>query len=213
MEQNNKLTNQLFVLKIGQKNLRWKELTPSGAPPSERMLHSMTYLERMNILVVYGGRNIAKDCFLSDVHILKLESLQWAVVHIYGSEMNDGRCGHAAAGFNKRLVVFGGVNKQYFSGNIFVIDFDPFHVRKFRKEQQEKQRIKEMMMHRINTRFLKRLKHQNSSFLHAAPSTEQLDNLRSKSQLKVHRQSFENMWDYSKEESYKTNSSLYISDH
>ena len=44
-------------------------------PPSERMLHTMTYMAKMNIILIYGGRNLNKDCYLNDVHILNLDTL------------------------------------------------------------------------------------------------------------------------------------------
>ena len=111
MERNNELTNTLMILKPGEKHLKWRKLETSGASPSERMLHSMTFMEKMNVLVIYGGRNMNKECFLSDIHILNLDSLQWANVELFGCEMSLGRCGHAAAAFNKRLIVFGGVHR------------------------------------------------------------------------------------------------------
>ena len=63
------------------------------------MLHTMTFMEKMNIIIIYGGRNMSKECFLFDMYILNLDSLQWAEVNVHGKAADRGRCAHAAVGY------------------------------------------------------------------------------------------------------------------
>ena len=93
------LPSQLLILKIGKKfPLSWLAPKTIGQGPCGRMLHTMTFMDKMNILIIYGGRNQAKECFLKDIHGLNLDSLTWASLTIFG-KVPGGRSSHCAAGF------------------------------------------------------------------------------------------------------------------
>lgn len=75
LDKSYQLTNSLKIFLPGPKNLVWKDVDTSGQPPSARMLHSMTFMEKMNSIVIYGGRDMNKHCFLNDAHLLNLATL------------------------------------------------------------------------------------------------------------------------------------------
>ena len=75
------LNKNLYVLKIGGKNLEWIILNTIGMPPKRRYGASMSYYETGNLLIIHGGRHNAKMNFaLNDTFILDLYSLNWMQV-------------------------------------------------------------------------------------------------------------------------------------
>jgi Rab9 effector protein with kelch motifs len=78
---NGEAIGDLKVIKLGVKPLQVKTIETKGLGPSGRYMHSINYLESLNICVVYGGRddshqeNIKNDMFLMD-----MESYTWVQV-------------------------------------------------------------------------------------------------------------------------------------
>ena len=71
----------------------------------------------MNTLTLYGGID-EKFIFLNDVHVLRLDNLCWCNVEIGGIPKQP-RAGHGAAFSEKKMIVFGGYNKDGFlSGEV-----------------------------------------------------------------------------------------------
>ena len=118
------LSNKMWVLKIGRKCLEWIELITKGKPPCPRYLFSMNFYEAGNFLIIHGGKTktlkteqILKDTFLFD--LLRFEWIR--VLHGCFDHIVKPRFSHAGVIHNKRLIIFGGVNEQGFSGSNFFL--------------------------------------------------------------------------------------------
>ena len=82
-----KPTNNLFILKLGSKPLKFIIPEVLGYPPEKRYGHTMEHIQEHNMLLIYGGRNDDRyknfgTAVLSDIHILKLKYMVWCRVKI-----------------------------------------------------------------------------------------------------------------------------------
>lgn len=50
-------SNQLHILRVGIKPLQWFQPETKGQTPLPRYGHAMHYIESMNCILIYGGRN------------------------------------------------------------------------------------------------------------------------------------------------------------
>lgn len=121
--------NTLFLLKIGGKELVWTVPSTQGQGPSPRFQHSMTYSEKLNIIVVFGGRidisNTSHYTCFNDVHILNVNNLLWCSVKVLGN-IPTPRSGHSAAAYGTKIYIFGGVsNVSYCSSSLFYLELNP----------------------------------------------------------------------------------------
>ena len=129
-EENGGLTNDLWVLSLGQKPLVWKKINTSGTPPSPRCLHTMDFFEKSNYLIIHGGKNdnISSTSALDDTFVLDLGNLSWVKVILYSNIPNFkviSRYGHKSTLYSNKLIVFGGVNNNnYIGSSLFIINLD-----------------------------------------------------------------------------------------
>ena len=121
--------NKMWVLKIGKKNLEWMEIISKGKPPCPRYLFSMNFYEKGNYLIIHGGKtkSLKNEQILKDTYLFELLRFEWIrVVHGCFDSIVKPRFSHSAVIYNKRLIIFGGVNEQGFSGsNFFMIKLQP----------------------------------------------------------------------------------------
>ena len=124
------LSNQLWILITGKKPMEWVQPETKGRTPSPRYFHSMSYYEKMNFLIIHGGRNdaMSDSCALSDTYIFDLENFEWSKVELY-SNISDfhvlNRCGHQSAIFSNKLIIYGGMNNNNYVGStLLIINFD-----------------------------------------------------------------------------------------
>ena len=68
----------------------------SKTPPllAKRYGHTMSYNDKLGVLVVFGGRN--DITFLHDIHIFRLDNQNWQNVHCH-NDPEVGRAFHASA--------------------------------------------------------------------------------------------------------------------
>lgn len=137
-----KAHNHLWVLNVGARPLSWSILNTQGTPPSPRFLHSMVHNDKLNVLVIFGGRidvanTTSYTCF-NDVHILNLESLLWIRISVLGN-IPTPRSGHSAATSGTRIYIFGGVsNTVYCSSDIYMLELHPKIVRHLCDDEERK---------------------------------------------------------------------------
>ena len=122
-------SNKLWVLKIGQKYLRWIEIIPKGNPPCPRYLFSMNHYEKGNYIIIHGGKTktLKSEYILKDTYLFELFRMEWIKVE-FGcfDDIIKPRFSHAGIIHKKKLIIFGGVNEQGFSGsNFFMIKLEP----------------------------------------------------------------------------------------
>eukprot|EP00249_Psilotum_nudum_P013942 c24589_g1_i1 orf=335-1936(-) len=94
--------NDLFILDTAR--LIWTRATTKGIPPTPRDSHTCSAWN--NKLVVLGGED-ASDSYLSDVHILDTDTMEWKELQTSGQKLMP-RAGHATVSLGKHLFVFGG---------------------------------------------------------------------------------------------------------
>jgi hypothetical protein len=121
-------SNKLWLLKIGRKPLEWCEIKTKGKPPCPRYLCSMNYYELGNFIIIHGGKtkSLRSENILKDTYLFDLFKFEWIKVN-YGcfESMIKPRFSHAGIIYQKKLIIFGGVNEQGFNGsNFFLIKLE-----------------------------------------------------------------------------------------
>ena len=80
-------------------------------------------------LIIHGGKtkSLKSEQILKDTYLFELLRFEWIrVIHGIFDSIVKPRFSHAAVIYGKRLIIFGGVNEQGFSGsNFFLIKLQP----------------------------------------------------------------------------------------
>ena len=136
------LSNDLWVLVIGQKPIYWNKVKTNGTPPCPRYYHSMDYFEKSNFLIVHGGRNdkMSNTSALDDTFVLDLTNFGWVRIELY-SNIPDfkvfSRYGHKSTIFSDKLIILGGVNNNnYIGSSIFIVNLDFYYNTRIKSEEQ-----------------------------------------------------------------------------
>jgi hypothetical protein len=127
MTKTGSLNKDLYVLKIGGRELEWIKLNTFGVPPPKRYGASMSYYETGNLLIIHGGRHNAKYNFAyNDTYILDLYSLNWMKVDYFDKNKKPAkRFFHQSFVDNNFFYVFGGMNESnYLGSEMFILDLD-----------------------------------------------------------------------------------------
>ena len=148
-EENGGLSNDLWILMMGQKPLTWMKPNIKGKPPSPRLFHTMDYYEKANYLIVHGGRNdeLSETSALDDTFVLDLDNLEWVKVELYSNTIDFkviSRYGHKSTIFSNKLIIFGGINNNnYIGSSLFIVNLDFYYsLNKKTIEQMNIERIK-----------------------------------------------------------------------
>ena len=126
----NGLTNNLWILLLGQEPLQWIKAETKGIQPLPRYYHSMNYFEKLGYIIIHGGRNddLSTSSAINDTFILELINLNWIKVNLY-SNIKDfkiiSRFGHNSSIYENKLIIFGGVNNNnYIGSSLFIVNLD-----------------------------------------------------------------------------------------
>ena len=120
------LSNKLWILLIGLRQLKWVSPEIKGKPPSPRYFHSMSYYDKGNILIIHGGRNdiVSESSALDDTFIFDLENFEWMQVTLY-SQLSKfkvlHRCAHQSVIYSNKLIILGGMNNNNYIGSALLI--------------------------------------------------------------------------------------------
>ena len=126
----NGLTNNLWILLLGQTPLQWIKPETKGIQPSPRYYHSMNFYEKSKYIIIHGGRNdnLSSSCALDDTFILELVNLNWIKIKLYSNNDNFkviSRFGHNSSIFDNKLIIFGGMNNNnYIGSSLFIVNLD-----------------------------------------------------------------------------------------
>ena len=80
IDKNNNNYNELRYLKVGKKPCEWIIPNTKGKPPKSRNSASLNYYEELNILILYGGKNLNEYNnyeYFNDFYVYDLENLHW----------------------------------------------------------------------------------------------------------------------------------------
>ena len=124
------ISNKLWILILGQKNLEWVLPETSGKPPRPRYHHSMSFYERGNYLIIHGGKNdsMSDNGAFDDTFVFDLELFEWHQVELY-SQLTQFkilcRFGHQSAIYHNKLIIFGGMNScNYIGSSLLIVNLD-----------------------------------------------------------------------------------------
>ena len=124
------ISNDLYILKLGNKILKFVKIKTNGKKPLPRYFHSMNFYENGNFIIIHGGRNdFNNESFaLNDTFILNLYNFDWIIIILYNNFFNFkvlNRCAHSSIIYNNKLIIFGGMNNNNYLGSIlFIINLD-----------------------------------------------------------------------------------------
>ena len=136
------LSNDLWVLILGQKPVYWEKVKTNGTSPSPRYCHTMDFYEKSNFLIIHGGRNdyLSSNSALDDTFILDLQNLGWVKIKLYSNIPNFkvfSRYGHKSILFSNKLIILGGVNNNNYVGScLFIVNLDFYYNTKIKSEDQ-----------------------------------------------------------------------------
>lgn len=114
------------VLKIFKKPAELINLEIRGRPPRPRYHATFDFYVKLNIIILFGGRN-NEGQFFKDIYMLDLDTVCWISV-AFTTEQQEfrlQRAGHLSIIYENSLLIFGGENEKLFEGTDFLsIDLD-----------------------------------------------------------------------------------------
>lgn len=119
-------TNKLWVLKVGIEKLQWVKIETETKEPTPRYAHSMHYIDYMNCIVVYGGRNspdplsqFTTNQFLNDIWLFHVERQKWIEFNCKG-EPPKAVYAHWSWVYGSQLMIFGGMNELALNSTVLI---------------------------------------------------------------------------------------------
>lgn len=81
-----------------------------GKHPPPRHGHTIDFIPKLGIVVIYGGRNdsLGAHPILGDLWLIRLHSMEYQNVLVGGSNMPNPRCNHCSFVNGTELIVCGG---------------------------------------------------------------------------------------------------------
>lgn len=131
------LNNDLRILLIGKKPLKWITPDITGSPPLPRMNGTMNYYAEMGIMIIYGGRNDKRDFIFNDIFILDLFNLVWIKTRC--DPIIDSRTEHNTVIYGERLLILGGTDtSKYKKFDLLMVDLDLYNYKRNLERNLEK---------------------------------------------------------------------------
>ncbi|CAD8055403.1 unnamed protein product [Paramecium sonneborni] len=135
-DKNGHYLDGLIRIDTTTKPVGFEQVQTKGMSPIGRCQHSMNYIEKYQLIVIYGGKNddLNINGFLNDIHLLDIKNRTWISVDIKGNQV-AGRCNHTSSCIDSKLYIFGGYNYSGFvKSDLLVIELDPVIVQKLAQE-------------------------------------------------------------------------------
>ena len=115
-------------MQTGNERLKWIIPETYGIPPTPRYMHSINFMPKSNMIVVFGGRNdslykSSGKCFLNDVCLLSLDSLTWVTIQTFG-DIPSPRCFHAAEVLENSLIIMGGIGTEVINSKLYILEIN-----------------------------------------------------------------------------------------
>ena len=142
------LENDVLIITRGKPLQLYKAIT-KGRPPAPRCETTMNFFEKLNVIIIHGGRNEydINGPFFNDFYFFDVERLIWIKL-----ETNDGiipiypRGAHSSCIVDNELIIFGGFNDKYFlKSDLVICDLDIIestHLLKKNKTKKIKKKMK-----------------------------------------------------------------------
>lgn len=128
IKENGVICNELHILELSGENPQWVVPVTSGSAPVPRINHTMIFLSALSVLFIFGGKSTpesGQEVFLNDVHLLRVDTLHWNAVKVFGEEPCP-RSGHSMEAVGNRVYIFGGISKTgYCSSSFYALELNP----------------------------------------------------------------------------------------
>ena len=114
IDENFNCSNDVFVIKRGRPLQLFKAIT-KGRPPIARSECTMNFYEKLNILVIYGGKNEHSRFgpYFNDMYFLDVETLHWVKVELNYNDSFQPRGRHCSCIVDNEIIIFGGNNESF----------------------------------------------------------------------------------------------------
>ena len=107
-------SNDVFIIKRGRPLQLFKAIT-KGKPPIPRCECTINFFERLDILIIYGGKNDHSRYgpYFNDMYFLDVETLHWIKIELNYNENFQPRGRHCSCVVENEIIIFGGNNENF----------------------------------------------------------------------------------------------------
>ena len=114
IDENMKCTNDILIIKRGRPLQLYKAIT-KGRPPVSRCESTMNFFEKLNVVIIYGGKNEHSKYgpYFNDMYFLDVETLTWIRVELNLNENFYPRGRHCSCIVENEIIIFGGNNDSF----------------------------------------------------------------------------------------------------
>ena len=114
IDEYNKCTNDILIIKRGKPLQLYKAIT-KGKPPVARCESTMNFFEKLNVVIIYGGKNEYSKYgpYFNDMYFLDVETLTWIKVELNINENFYPRGRHCSCIVENEIIIFGGNNASF----------------------------------------------------------------------------------------------------
>ena len=125
VDENLKCSNDVLIIKRGKPLQLFKAIT-KGVAPAPRCECTMDFFEKLDVVVIYGGRNdnSKNRPFFNDMFFLDVESLNWINIELNYNENFCPRAKHCSCIVDNELIIFGGANQKFLKSDLLVCNLD-----------------------------------------------------------------------------------------
>jgi hypothetical protein len=139
VKEDGSVSDELNILDLSGNNPQWVSPEISGMRPKARVHHSMIFIQNMSVLLVFGGKSspcAGEEVFLNDVSLLRVDTLHWNSVKVFG-DVPCPRAGHAMEAIGNRVYIFGGISKTgYCSSAFYALELNPRTVKSYIQDER-----------------------------------------------------------------------------
>ena len=132
--------NDLLIIKRGKPLQLYKGIS-KGIPPSPRCQCSMNFFEKLNVIIIYGGKNDKikeGPSYFNDMFFLDVQTLSWINIE-FNDDIFPPRASHCSCLFDNELIIFGGKNENFFlKSDLLICNLDIIENSKFKRFSQIK---------------------------------------------------------------------------
>ena len=118
-------SNDVLIIRRGKPLNLFKAFT-NGTPPAPRCECTMDLYEKLDVLVIYGGRddNSKSMPFFNDMFFLDLQNLNWIKIELNYNENFCPRSKHCSCVVENELIIFGGANQRFLKSDLLICNLD-----------------------------------------------------------------------------------------
>ena len=114
LDENLKCTNDILIIKRGRPLQLFKAIT-KGKAPVPRCESTMNFFEKLNVVIIYGGKNEYSKYgpYFNDMYFLDVETLNWVKIELNINESFYPRGRHCSCIVENEIIIFGGYNDNF----------------------------------------------------------------------------------------------------